>query len=120
MSDRGFSRVALGEPFGLGLEPRDGRREALSIFGRLRHAGAMLEVTHHPIGGEPDDPADHIVEGLVLAIEEIPKQPLLNQVFAGDNNSPARRAVWNSPAIVDSRLQRITKRFFSVASLACS
>jgi AcrR family transcriptional regulator len=47
------------------------------------------------------DPADHIVEGLVLAIEEIPRQPLLNQVFAGDNNSRARRLVWNSPAIVE-------------------
>ena len=45
--------------------------------------------------------ADHIVEGLVLAIEEIPKHPLLNQVFAGENSSRARRVVWSSPAIVE-------------------
>jgi AcrR family transcriptional regulator len=46
------------------------------------------------------DPADHLVEGLIIAIEEIPKRPLLNAVFAADESSRARRAVWNSKSIV--------------------
>ena len=45
-------------------------------------------------------PADHIVEGLVLALQEIPRRPLLYAVFASDDVSRARRVVWNSPLIV--------------------
>lgn len=45
-------------------------------------------------------PADHLVEGLVIAIDEIPKRPLLNAVFAADEASRVRRVVWNSDTIV--------------------
>ncbi len=47
------------------------------------------------------DPAEHLVEGLVIAIHDIPKRPLLNAVFATDEASRVRRAVWNSSAIVE-------------------
>ncbi len=46
------------------------------------------------------DPADHLVEGLIIAIEEIPRRPLLNAVFGADEASRVRRTVWNSAAIV--------------------
>ena len=46
-------------------------------------------------------PADMVVEGLVLAIREIPQRPLLRAVFASDEDARARRAIWNSAAIVE-------------------
>lgn len=46
------------------------------------------------------EPGDIIVEGILLALKAIPKHPLLSQVFAGDDGSALRRAVWNSPTIV--------------------
>ena len=46
------------------------------------------------------DPADLIVEGLILAIKEVPKRPLLHAVFASDEHSRARRVVWGSDLIV--------------------
>ena len=46
------------------------------------------------------DPADQMVEGLILAIKEVPRQPLLRIVFASEEDSRARTAVWNSDVIV--------------------
>jgi len=46
------------------------------------------------------DPADQVVEGLILATKEIPRRPLLRAVFASDEDSRARRVVWSSDAIV--------------------
>jgi len=44
--------------------------------------------------------ADIIVEGLILAIREIPRRPLLRAVFVSDEDARARRTVWNSEVIV--------------------
>ena len=46
------------------------------------------------------DPADQMVEGLIVAIKEVPRQPLLRAVFASEEDSRARKAVWNSDVIV--------------------
>jgi AcrR family transcriptional regulator len=46
------------------------------------------------------DPADLLVEGLVMAVRELPKRPLLFAVFASEQDSRARRVVWASQAIV--------------------
>jgi len=51
--------------------------------------------------GKYTDPADLVVEGLILAIREIPKRPLLRAVFASDEDAKARRIVWSSQLIVD-------------------
>lgn len=45
------------------------------------------------------EPADIIVEGLVLALEEIPRRPILNAVFASGDDSRAREVVWGSEVI---------------------
>lgn len=45
-------------------------------------------------------PADIIVEGILLALKEIPRRPLLQAVFASDEDARARRVVWNSDVIV--------------------
>ena len=44
--------------------------------------------------------SDLIVEGLMMAIKEIPKRPLLRAVFASDEDSRTRRVVWGSDVIV--------------------
>ena len=46
------------------------------------------------------DPADQVVEGLLVAIKEIPRRPLLHAVFASEEDSRARRVIWSSDAIV--------------------
>ncbi|MCZ6829868.1 MAG: helix-turn-helix domain containing protein [Gammaproteobacteria bacterium] len=46
-------------------------------------------------------PADIVVEGLMLALKEIPERPLLQAVFASDEDSMARRVVWSSDLIID-------------------
>lgn len=46
------------------------------------------------------EPADLVVEGLILAIREIPRRPLLCAVFASPQDSRARRVVWSSDVIV--------------------
>ena len=46
------------------------------------------------------DPADQLVEGLIVAIKEIPRRPLLRAVFASEEDSRARRAIWSSDVIV--------------------
>tara|TARA_R110002124_G_scaffold79785_4_gene211774 strand:- start:10410 stop:10988 length:579 start_codon:yes stop_codon:yes gene_type:complete len=46
------------------------------------------------------DPADQVVEGMIVAIKEVPRRPLLRAVFASDEDSRARRAIWNSDVIV--------------------
>jgi AcrR family transcriptional regulator len=46
------------------------------------------------------DPADQVVEGLLVAIKEIPQRPLLQAVFASEGNTRARRVIWSSNAIV--------------------
>jgi AcrR family transcriptional regulator len=45
-------------------------------------------------------PADLVVEGLIVAIREIPRRPLLRAVFASEEDSRARRVVWSSNVIV--------------------
>ena len=47
-----------------------------------------------------DQPADVVVEGLILALKELPKRPLLKAVFTSDEDSKARRVIWNSDIIV--------------------
>lgn len=47
------------------------------------------------------DPADMIVEGLILSLKEIPRRPILQAVFASEEDSRARRVVWESDVIVD-------------------
>ncbi len=49
---------------------------------------------------EYSEPPDMLVEGLLLALREIPARPLLRAVFASDEDARARRAVWTSRAIV--------------------
>jgi AcrR family transcriptional regulator len=46
------------------------------------------------------EPADVVVEGLILAISEIPQRPLLRAVFVSDEDAKARRTVWGSEIIV--------------------
>ena len=46
-------------------------------------------------------PEELIVEGLILAIKEVPRRPLLRAVFTSDEDSRARRVVWRSDVIVD-------------------
>jgi AcrR family transcriptional regulator len=46
------------------------------------------------------DPAELIVEGLIMAIKDIQRQPLLRAVFASDEDAVARRVIWNSDIIV--------------------
>ena len=46
------------------------------------------------------DPADQLVEGLIIAIKEIPRRPLLRAVFASAEDSRARQAVWSADVIV--------------------
>tara|TARA_R110000823_G_scaffold171736_9_gene304204 strand:+ start:44266 stop:44973 length:708 start_codon:yes stop_codon:yes gene_type:complete len=45
-------------------------------------------------------PADQVVEGMLLALREIPRRPLLRAVFASEEGSRARRVVWSSDVIV--------------------
>ncbi len=46
------------------------------------------------------DPADQLVEGLIVAVREIPRRPLLRAVFASAEDSRARQVVWSSDVIV--------------------
>lgn len=46
------------------------------------------------------DPADQLVEGLIVALREIPRRPLLQAVFASAEDSRARQVVWSSDVIV--------------------
>jgi TetR/AcrR family transcriptional regulator len=46
------------------------------------------------------NPADQVVEGMIVAIKEVPRRPLLRAVFASEEDSRARRAIWSSDAIV--------------------
>lgn len=45
-------------------------------------------------------PEDLIVEGLIMAIKEIPRRPLLRAIFASEEDSRARRLIWSSDVIV--------------------
>jgi len=49
---------------------------------------------------ELSDPAEIIVEGLLMSIKDIQAQPLLKAVFASDEDATARRVIWNSDIIV--------------------
>ncbi len=46
------------------------------------------------------DPADQLVEGLIVAIKEVPRRPLLRVVFASEEDTRARHAIWSSDVIV--------------------
>jgi AcrR family transcriptional regulator len=46
------------------------------------------------------EPADQLVEGLLVAIKEIPRRPLLRAVFASGEDARARDVIWNSDVIV--------------------
>ena len=48
-----------------------------------------------------ENPADIIVEGLLLALEEIPRHSILKAVFASEADSRVRQAVWSSDLIVE-------------------
>lgn len=62
----------------------------------------MLELNDfiHRRLGKYTAPADLVVEGLILAMKEIPRRPLLAAVFASDEDSRARRVIWSSNTIV--------------------
>lgn len=64
--------------------------------------GEMLKLNDFIHGrlGKYTEPADFVVEGMLLALKEIPKRPLLRAVFASDEDSRARRVIWSSDAIV--------------------
>ena len=47
-----------------------------------------------------EDPADLVVEGLIVAIKEVPQRPLLRAIFASEEDSRARRVIWSSDVIV--------------------
>lgn len=47
-----------------------------------------------------DQPADMIVEGIIMAVKDIQKEPLLKAVFTSDEDAKARRIIWNSDVIV--------------------
>ena len=49
---------------------------------------------------EYSDPADQMVEGLILAVKEIPQRPLLQAVFASPEDSRVSQVVWSSEVIV--------------------
>lgn len=51
--------------------------------------------------GQYQEPADVIVEGLLIAIRELPRQPLLRAVFVADEDARARRKIWSSQIIID-------------------
>lgn len=65
------------------------KQEMLAVNARIRRRLAVWP-----------DPADQLVEGIVLALKEIPRRPLLRAVFASDEDSRVRRAVWGSDAII--------------------
>ncbi|MEZ5573952.1 MAG: TetR/AcrR family transcriptional regulator [Halioglobus sp.] len=46
------------------------------------------------------DLADQVVEGMLVAIKEVPRRPLLRAVFASEEDSRARNAIWRSDVIV--------------------
>jgi len=46
------------------------------------------------------NPADQLVEGLIVAIKEVPRRPLLRAVFASEEDGRARHAIWSSDVIV--------------------
>jgi len=46
------------------------------------------------------DPADLVVEGLIMAVNEVPRRPLLRAVFASEEDSRARKVLWSSDAMV--------------------
>jgi TetR/AcrR family transcriptional regulator len=63
-----------------------------------------MEALNQKIGKKMADfhqPADLVVEGLIVAIKEVPRRPLLRAVFASEQDSRARRVVWSSDVIVD-------------------
>tara|TARA_R110002073_G_scaffold184401_1_gene342793 strand:+ start:106 stop:684 length:579 start_codon:yes stop_codon:yes gene_type:complete len=67
-----------------------------TIKGEMEQLNAVLRkrLAKYP------DPADQVVEGMIAAIKEVPRRPLLRAVFASDEDSRARRAIWNSDVIV--------------------
>jgi len=46
------------------------------------------------------NPADQLVEGLIVSIKEVPRRPLLRAVFASEEDGRARHAIWSSDVIV--------------------
>jgi AcrR family transcriptional regulator len=46
------------------------------------------------------DAEDQVIEGLIMAVREIPRRPLLQAVFASAEDSRARQVVWRSDVIV--------------------
>jgi TetR/AcrR family transcriptional regulator len=75
-----------------------GRDELLVIIIK----GEMLDLNEH-IGRKMakfETPADLVVEGLIVAIKEIPRRPLLRAVFTSEEDSRARHVVWSSDVIV--------------------
>lgn len=47
-----------------------------------------------------DSLADFIVEGMILALREIPRRPILTSLFMGDANPSIQRRIWQSKNIV--------------------
>jgi TetR/AcrR family transcriptional regulator len=67
-----------------------------TIKGEMEQSNARIrkKLARYP------DPADQVVEGMVAAIREIPRRPLLRAVFASEEDSRARQAIWRSDVIV--------------------
>ncbi|MFT4615328.1 MAG: TetR/AcrR family transcriptional regulator [Bacteroidia bacterium] len=74
-------------------------RDDLLVATIKKEMELVNDLIREKLGGY-DNPADTVVEGLILAIKEIPRRPLLAAVFASEEGSRARRVVWSSDVIV--------------------
>ena len=46
------------------------------------------------------DPAEYIVDGFIIALKEIPQRKLLYSILLSDNDSMAKKVLWNSDVIL--------------------
>lgn len=65
------------------------KEEMLAVNARIRR-----RLARYP------EPADQVVEGLIVAMAEIPRRPLLKAVFASEEGSRVRRVVWQSDVMI--------------------
>ena len=46
------------------------------------------------------DPAEYIIDGFIIALKEIPQRKLLYSILLSDNDSMAKKVLWNSDVIL--------------------
>lgn len=76
-----------------------GRDELLVAVIRTEMEAANAAIQGQLEGIERPD--QRVVEGLVLALREIPARPLLAAVFVSDQDARARRVIWQSQVVID-------------------